>query len=449
MSFKQQYFEWDIPEDQVLYGQPVGFEIQFSQDPSFTKILSRFSTFDEVGAIPIGVLSYTLDDGENWTDFPIDETGVIFNQPYKLRLLVSNCEGNAIYAHMSSKTYKMSSRLENTIETLDVDPVYSSNIFDINTIKNSLCLNKNDPTLYRISTKDELSFYNNSININGNPIGIEIDEIRNSFWQIQRDKVYLKDWNGEQIFSVNIPSFDNQEIDVDWSSSSSSYSSSSSTSLSSSSSTSLSSTSSTSSSLSTESVGNTSSSSESSISSSSSTESEGNTSSSTSTSTSMSSLTSTSLSSSTSSSSDQILDLNYAGFGIETRDVSPAPTYNFDMAYMVFVANGATRFNLLNSGVDSNLDVARRIKVAIGGKITITLGNSNDFAAQTFKIYKNNSLVKTIINVYYGDYSTYTFTELQINDTIDVRIENANGLDIYNYQIHPDLRIRFKLRGYL
>ncbi len=434
MSRKKQTYEWDIPISQVLSGKTVGIEIQLSQDANFKNIYSHYSSFDEITAGPAGRLTFSLDDGETWEDFetlsPVT-LGESFTSKFRLKFEIFASDVECIYAIRGGVIYKISPDGRSIINKIDISGIGECVSLEYNTLKSALCLTSEKTTMFRISTKDGLSYYDKSINIGSTPLSIAIDESRNSFWQIDRDKICLKNWKGEKIFCLNNPL--DELLDMDNSSSSSlssvsslsSYSTATSTSSSESSVSSPSSVSSSSSSKSTESIGN--------ISSSSSTESILNFSSSSSSDSSPSSV------SSESSTSSEALN---GVTGILVRwEANDPPNYTFDDISMVINGQSNCRFSLLSNGADSNSEIARRIEISAAGTAQVT-GQSNTFAPQRITIYLNGVNVFDASSIYYAQSFSYSFTSLQTGDTIEIRLRNNDGYDIYSHQIHPDGRIR-------
>ncbi len=455
MSYKKQTYEWDIPISQVLSGQTVGFEIQLSQDPNFNKIYSHFNTFEEHFLGVEGRLLFSIDDGETWNNFEmLNGDGETFTSAFKLKFEVFALDVECIYAIRDNIIYRLSPDGESILNKIDVSTIGNCISFEYNSLKTALCLTSEKTTMFRISTEGGLSNYNKSININGVPLAIAIDDARNSFWQINQDKVCLKQWNGDVIFCLDNPL--SELIDVDYSSSSSlsslsSYSSDSSPSSTSSSESSLSSPSSTSSSSSspssesvgnisssssTESVNNFSSSSTESVNnfSSSSTESVNNFSSSSSSESSPSSI------SSESSTSSEALN-GVRGVGVNWEAENTTPDYDFNDLSMVIYGQSNCRFSLRHNGVDSNNEIARKIRVSTAGPAQMT-GASNTFPPQRITMYLNGVNVFDEGAIYYGQNFSYHFATLNVNDLIEIRLRNYDGLDIYSHQIHSDGRIR-------
>jgi len=232
MSFRKQYIEWDVPLSEVQQGVPVGFEVELSQNRFFSTKNYRLTTFEDNDSPFISDFYYSLDSGSSWIQYPQGEVGNVFYQAFKMRLVLNAAHASSIIAYTDGVIYKLSADLRSVHDTFQI------NVDNIDVgyggVTDSLFL-VGEKTLYRISTKDELVPYDNSLNVNGDDIlGLLVDEDRNSFWQINRSSVVLKDLDGEKIYSIDIPN-----IDVDSSSSSSSSidsSSSSSSSLDSSSS---------------------------------------------------------------------------------------------------------------------------------------------------------------------------------------------------------------------
>lgn len=231
MSYKNQTIEWDVPEADVQIGVPVGYEVELSQNSFYNPILYKLNTYNETTASIQGVFFYSLDDGATWIDFPIGEAGQVFYSAYKMRVVINAGNTGYIFAEKNGVIYRIAPDGSEVIENYTIDDFSSSDI-GIDTKTNALYVSGQESTLYKVDTHQVLQAGDNSVNLQNEALGIAIDGTRDSFWQVDRSRVYLKDFEGDTIFSVATP-FD---IDVDYSSSSSSSSSSFSSSSSSSSS---------------------------------------------------------------------------------------------------------------------------------------------------------------------------------------------------------------------
>jgi len=231
MSYKQQQIEWDIPEASVQVGIAIGYELEFSQNSFYNPIIYTLTTYNESTASIQGTFYYSLDDGTTWVDFPIGEAGQVFNSAYKMRVVINSANSNFIFAEKSGTISRVASDGSAVLEEYTIDTFTSGDI-SINSQNNAIYLVGQDETIYKTDTYQKMRAGDNSINAQANPIGIAVDGTRDSFWQIDHNKIHLKELNGNEIFSLDLP----QTIDTDYSSSSSSSSSQSSSSSSSSSS---------------------------------------------------------------------------------------------------------------------------------------------------------------------------------------------------------------------
>lgn len=207
---------WDVPEEDVQIGVPVGWEAQFSLNSRFEPVLYRLTTFEEITESIAGAFFYSTDDGNTWVDFPIGDQGKAFYAAYKMRLLVNVANVGYIFAETQGKIYRISADGRTEIENYTVG-TFDTSAFEID-LQNNLYLAGQNKTLYKVDTSTILSAGDNSINIHANPLGILIDASRKSFWQIEKNKIALKKLDGSTIFSKNLPI----EIDPDEYSSSSS-----------------------------------------------------------------------------------------------------------------------------------------------------------------------------------------------------------------------------------
>ncbi len=264
--YRQQTIEWDIDSSQLRYGERVGFEILMSRNVYFNPVDYRLTTYEENA--PIATFYYSL-DGVTWNVFPCDDQGMAFYQSYRMRLVVNSIRAGYIFVSDGVQISQISADGRIVVNEFDVPGVINEMEYDGDVLSVLSGMN-----LYRYSVDGEnIVPYANSLNLGSSTVGVCVDSSRKTIWQLDNDRICLKNWHGEEIFCVDMPF----HFDVEMSSSSSSsfssesssssdgYSSSSSSSYSSSSSSSslgYSSSSSTSmSSISSESEGNTSSSS--------------------------------------------------------------------------------------------------------------------------------------------------------------------------------------------
>ena len=216
MSFKHQKIEWSVPISEVQVGISIGYEAEFSLNSYFSPILYKLTTYEENTGSIQGTFYYSLDDGATWIDFPVGEHGQAFSTAYKMRLIITSAVSNYVFACKYGTIYRIGSNFKEIIEQYTIDD------FDISSLEidvdNNLYVSGQNKTLYKISTTGEIKPGNNSINIHSNPLGISLDKTRNTFWQVDRTTISLKDLDGNEIFSLALPF----EIDVDYSSSSTS-----------------------------------------------------------------------------------------------------------------------------------------------------------------------------------------------------------------------------------
>jgi hypothetical protein len=218
MSYKQQIIEWDVPLSEVT-SEAIGYEIEFSSNHHFYPVQYVLSTFDTLDhKVPLqGTFFYSLDNGVNWVDYPLSEQGQLFTTAYKMRVILDIGNIGYIFAEKNGTIYKITGDGKKNVGNYTISD-FTSSAFE-NDGKNNLYIGGQNKTLYKIDSDLKPS---NSINIHNNPLGITIDSSRNQFWQIDKTKIYLKDLEGDTIFSLNLPF----EIDEDFSSSSESTSSS-------------------------------------------------------------------------------------------------------------------------------------------------------------------------------------------------------------------------------
>lgn len=473
MDYKIQTFEWDISGENAIVNTPIGISVELSQNPGFYPITFTLNTFDEVASGPLGRFYYSIDDGGTWLDYPLGNAGMTFSSDFKIRLEVHCADTNFLYLLNDGSISKYSGDGTQLITNFDSE---DSTLRKINIKNNVIYASGESLTLKKINYKNQINEpYSNSVNLKKPSLDVEFDFSRKIFYQINYDSVEIKTLNGELLgkadFIGNLSDY-SEAIDVDFSSSSSSSSSSSegtsssssssegtssssssegtSSSSSSSEGTSSSSSSSegTSSSSSSESIGNTSSSSSSEgTSSSSSSSSEGTSSSSSSSSegTSSSSSSSSEGTSSSSSSSEDVGGLAFARFGIES---TATPDYDYDDFYMDIFSHYGSVFYLDYQGTDSNGNYAYKIKITSGNSIKFIFNCSDATSTiQRITIYING-VQHSDQTFALGTYSTEINGILSENDVVSVRFRGTSSMDIYNYEIHGDGKVRAKLLSY-
>ena len=201
MSYVKQKVEWTVPLSEVQVGVTIGYIVEFSTTPYFYPITYRLTTYEEeIGSIA-GTFYYSLDNGVTWIDFPYG--GQSFTTSYKMRLIVNSANEGFIFAEQDGIVYRIRGDNLSIIDQFEVDS-FSTSCFEIDSIRNDLYLTGQNKTAYKVSTTDGLKYGDNSINIHSNPLGILVDGIRDSFWQVDTTKVCLKDLEGNELFCVDM-----------------------------------------------------------------------------------------------------------------------------------------------------------------------------------------------------------------------------------------------------
>ena len=215
MSNRQQNIEWDVPIEDVQIGIPVGYEVQFSSNNNFTPVLYSLDTFRDNRSAQ-GTFYYSLDNGVTWVDYPLGDSGYAFYSAYKMRIVTTASVTGYIYANKGGIIYRVTPDGSSIMDRYMLGS-FDSTGFGIDG-KNTLYISGQNKTLYKIDTSSGLRAGNNSVNIHSDPLGIVVDSPRNRIWQIDYSTVSCKDLEGNTLFTRNLP----EEIDVEWSSSSSS-----------------------------------------------------------------------------------------------------------------------------------------------------------------------------------------------------------------------------------
>ena len=191
---------WDV--NNVEIGIPVVWEVQFSSTSSFASILYTLNTYDPVTASPIGVFFYSIDDANTWVNYPLGSSGMAFYAPYKMKIVVNLANVSNVYAEKYGKIYRLAGDCSSIIDTYDIGS-FNSTGFE-NDSKDNLFVSGQSNTFYKIESSTTLK-PGNSLNIRSNPVGLTIDYSRNSFWQIDKGHVQLKDLQGNIKVRVNLP----------------------------------------------------------------------------------------------------------------------------------------------------------------------------------------------------------------------------------------------------
>ena len=221
MSFKKQYIEWDVPLDEVQIGIPIGFDVELSQNRIYAPVTYRLSTHKESSALYYSRFYYSLNKGLTWIAYPSGNDGFAFYQAFKMRLEVNADNAEGLVAYSSGTVYKISADGSSILDELEINIPF---VYDIGYgTKSDVLYLTESSTVYRINNHNSLKPYDNSLNVLGEiAMGVVVDEVRNSFWQINQESVCLRRLDGEKLFCVDL----GEEVDIDHSSSSSSSSSS-------------------------------------------------------------------------------------------------------------------------------------------------------------------------------------------------------------------------------
>ena len=216
MSFRYQEIVWDVPQEDVQVGIAVGYEVELSLEPFFNKTSYILTTNEEIKGVIAGEFFYSLDDGITWIDFPLGEQGKVFNSAYKMKVVVNAGELSDVFAEKNGTIYKIYAQGRNVVESYQIG-TFEETSLGVDERSNDLYITGQDKTAYKLNTSPILKAADNSINLITEPLGVLVDGTRDSMWQVNSDNVCLKDLEGNEVFCVDIPN-----IDVDYSSSSSS-----------------------------------------------------------------------------------------------------------------------------------------------------------------------------------------------------------------------------------
>jgi len=198
--FKNQYIEFFVPLSEIDVGISIGYEIELSVVNNTTTKIYRLTTFEKT-ANP-NTFYYSLDN-ITWVPFPLTESGHTFNTAYWMRIKINSGLSGYIVVSNGGQISQIRPDCNEIIKTFDFN-INSDDIADIESNENGIYF-INNSTLYRLrSDKEEIEPYE-SINLGTNAYSFSIDESRNTFWQIDKNKVYLKDFNGDEYKSFSLP----------------------------------------------------------------------------------------------------------------------------------------------------------------------------------------------------------------------------------------------------
>lgn len=207
MSYKSQYFEWDVNSPDFRKGESVGYSIDVSKNEYFNPVLYSYRTFEEDNTDEHGRLHYSLDSGGSWEVFPSGDQGKKFYVPYRLRFNVTAADTGDIFVENNGVIYRIRPDGKAVVENYTPTNLSAIYDFDLNPKDNSIFI-LGEGTLYRLDTSNEIRPFKKSINLkSASTISIALNGERQNFWQVDTDKVYLKDMFGENIFSSDLPEF--------------------------------------------------------------------------------------------------------------------------------------------------------------------------------------------------------------------------------------------------
>ena len=196
MALNKKYIYFDIESDNLNVNKAVGYEVQFSADERFKEIRSRLATFEN----PTEKIYYSIDDGANWVKYPYEK---VFNTPYKIRVEANTIDTGYVIIESNRILYKIRSDIYGVISSESIN-------------EEVLCLdinNKNRDCYLLTENSILVTNYDNSNNLKKKKISllhdavlsIDIDSGRNSFWQINSNSIYLRNFYGEILKTIDIP----------------------------------------------------------------------------------------------------------------------------------------------------------------------------------------------------------------------------------------------------
>lgn len=203
MGYTEKYFVWDIEGDNVLYGETVGYEVEFSQDQFFGVIDGGISTANYEDSLSSRKIQYSIDDGETWNDYTYGEVGEKFYAPYKIRILLNEIDFGQFVSYSSGTISNFRNDLNGRIDSYSFS---SGNVPAIETDNQGRMLFNDETNIYRVTIdKDGVMDTEGFSAFSDFILGLAIDEDRGTYWQVNQDSVYLRSLDGEVLMSASIP----------------------------------------------------------------------------------------------------------------------------------------------------------------------------------------------------------------------------------------------------
>ena len=192
MSYTTKFFKWNVSPNSDQIGVPVGYEAEFLDNGNLKYSLSTFRDNATEGEF-----SYSY-DGNTFFDFPINESGTVFNTDYTMRLKITSPLNDYFYGLSDGVIYRFTS---DGIKKESLDTEISITDFSVDHIKNDLyCLS--DKTVLRFATNDKIKF-EKSFNISDSGLSIDVDGSRSVCWDVKSTKVYKRKLSDFSIISTH------------------------------------------------------------------------------------------------------------------------------------------------------------------------------------------------------------------------------------------------------
>lgn len=219
MNYKQKYVIFDIDGSDLQRGSPVGYEVEFSPDSNFRNVTNSILTFQEIPSdLSNGKIEYSVDSGETWIPYPFDSYGVKFFYPYKIRITANQFDTSYVIAENNGIINKIGADNSKILSSYSLES--EGVISDLEIDNNNNCFLVDDKRIMVINVdKDKIEGKTFPL-LADKTLGISIDNARKTFWQVNSESIYLRDFYGKIILSIPVP----EDIDVEISSSSSSSS---------------------------------------------------------------------------------------------------------------------------------------------------------------------------------------------------------------------------------
>lgn len=208
---KSKFITWEVTGENVQHGIPVGYTVELSPSPDFHPIVKTSTTFEEVSNVA-SRFSYSLDDQESWIGYPSGEDGLIFKQDYHMRYELRPSDLSYVFILRNNILYKYSSDLRYLIERYNLSSISPF----LTLVPERLLLNDKNDNVYifgDIVSRNQKRVFGFSTNplikpqrsiVLDKDVKVAIDGLRQSYYEFGENQVYLRDFEGNLLYSFHV-----------------------------------------------------------------------------------------------------------------------------------------------------------------------------------------------------------------------------------------------------